>query len=317
MLVRSTHEAGRGLSSATSAAARVRMRGQRHRVTTALRGLASTSRRDERRARALTAGARLASQTRASLLHAARLRPRLVDRRTPAYRRGDPRDRQLPRRGREATGSAAAPPAWLSWAARGAAGVAVLGSARARDVTEAAGAPLAPFTPFRQPAALSLTRQLSRRRCRRRTAALQPRSRSPRRTIPSSNTPLRAPRRREGRRLRRGARDARAAPAAAPMSCCTERSDDVAVCWVCLCGDTESPSTLGRLRCCCSCPSRPSHPACLARWCLQQAGKRCVGRQAVVGARGASAMRPRGCNRDVLKGSVVGGANDLKGRRQP
>lgn len=39
-------------------------------------------------------------------------------------------------------------------------------------------------------------------------------------------------------------------------------------CWICLGDTTEGP--LGTF---CACPGRVAHERCLARWCLQQAGR--------------------------------------------
>ena len=43
---------------------------------------------------------------------------------------------------------------------------------------------------------------------------------------------------------------------------------DAQSCWICL-GDSED----GALESFCSCPNRKVHGKCLARWCLQSAGR--------------------------------------------
>ncbi len=47
--------------------------------------------------------------------------------------------------------------------------------------------------------------------------------------------------------------------------------DQEASCWICL-GDAED----GELQTLCKCPNRPVHGKCLARWCLQSAGREWV-----------------------------------------
>lgn len=51
------------------------------------------------------------------------------------------------------------------------------------------------------------------------------------------------------------------------------QADSCDSCWICLMDCSESPEPLEKL---CDCPNRLAHKRCQARWCLQQAGKRCV-----------------------------------------
>jgi len=66
--------------------------------------------------------------------------------------------------------------------------------------------------------------------------------------------------------LKEPAAAAAVAAAASATSCGYEDSGSKA-CWLCLCGEESGP-----LRRPCACPSMYSHPRCLARWQLQQAG---------------------------------------------